>query len=481
MKKIETIKSVALIVLFFTTMLFLYSFWYTPIDKGFNFGGFIGKDNIDVPAIESVIVPRLVSLNSGEGTFSIVEENKGDKWFLVTREMADRNNAIESIDEISKTQFDLIMENRSITFNFNYGLPVDTLFQIYGIAENQALEQLGEISLLAYSSGSRESLFAYSPYKNKYYRLVYKNDFDRFDEDLREIAGRTNYNFYKIGHAIGTSNETIVPVSGRFSTEELVFTSEFSDMDEIDKMDFAKNFFGESLDFVRQIKGSKGSLTFMYGYGERILNISSKGKVDYRNSENPQGFTQGYAEALKTALNYVAYHGGWKNSKGIEMRPYVRRVEPIETDRQKGHRIIFGMDFGKDALYLSEGASIAVEVINGTIVRYQRDMINIDEEYYYANIFKEESEIFSVVNALASNYIEVAKDMKSIDIEADGIEGEDIFIAISDKIVYARNGYLKQDGEGESGKLKPAWVVNIGEGYIFFDLFTGEYLGIREF
>lgn len=480
MKKIETLKNIALIVLFFTTMLFLYSFWGNPIDKSFRLADLISREEVDIPSFESVTVPRLVVLNSGEGTFSIVEENQGNKWRLILVEMTDEGNSIESVDEINKTQYDLIMEYRSLALNFSYGLPVEALTKKYGVSDNQTLDQIGEINIIAYSAASRESLFVYNESKDKYYRIVYKNDLKTLDRELEEIAFRTNYNYYKIGQAIGTDNETIVPVSGVFSSEDLVYVQEFQEAEEEEKKEFAKIFFGESLDFVRKIQGSKGSLTFMYGYGEKILTINSSGKIEYRNNESPQGLQQSYVEALEKAMEYIAYHGGWDFGKAVEMRPYVSQVEAIEIDRQKGYRIVFGLDLGKDALYLKEGDSLAVDIINGVVVRYQRDIIMVEEDHYYQSKYTNEKEIYPVVNALASNYVKVGESLKSLDLDFGEIKGEDVFIAISHAISHARSGYLQDTKDEDQDGLKPVWAVQVNEDYIYFDLFTGEFLGVKD-
>lgn len=478
-RHIETIKNIILVVLFFSTMLLLYIFWVNPISNGLKISNFIGSETLDMPNFQSVTEPEKIIVHLGDDSYTVLETYDYDAWNTCIKSLSKLSkDQILSINEITADQFDQIMEFKSITYEFLYDLPYDVFAKKYEASEIHSLEQIGDFSTIAFSSGSPESIFFYSGMKDKYYRIVSDDPHVTLDKLLTEIEDESDFNYHRIGTLVGTTNKTIIPMFKDSSRSELAYTSEFVDLSSAEVKKFAQSFFGESLDFVREIRGSKGTLTYMYGYGEKVLTISADGKVEFKNKEKPQGPSQNYFDALDTALFFVASHGGWKLGEGIEIHPYVMSVKAVEYDKQKGYNIIFGMKLPTGSLYLEEGHSIMIEIINGQVTQYTRNMIIIGDEEFKHQMSGGTKETYSVINMIAQNYSYMAEILTGRGYDFDQLKGEELFDAILNTIISVKSGYLKPLNDNAIERnLMPVWVVNVNDILMYFDLYDAKPLG----
>ncbi|MGI6733481.1 MAG: two-component system activity regulator YycH [Anaerovoracaceae bacterium] len=475
---IEFIKNILLVVLFLTTMLLLYFFWSNPV-TGFRLADIIGEEPQEIPSYEQVIQPGKIVVHFESGGYTVLKEEDYNAWGQCLRLLQDLDRQeIRAVEEITGVQFAQIMDFRSILYQFYYDLPLESFVRLYGIPEIAGDDQIGDFSAIGFSSGSPESLFLYSNSKDKYYRIVYGQPHTSMDEMLSSVEAATNVNYHRIGTLVGTENQTLVPLSLDVQLEEIPFTPEFEDLNTPEVKDFAKTFFGESFDFVRKIEESKGTHIYMYGYGDKVLTISAGGRVEYKNKETPQGSQQNYFEALDTAIQFVASHGGWKTEEGMAMNPFVRYVQHVESNKRKGYRIVFGMELSEDELYLEGSSSIAVEVIHGQVTQYLRDMVWVDEEDYLENTNGTRQETFSTINMIAQNYPYIASILAEEGHDFGGLQGDELFNVVADLIYSVDTGYMKPEYEGrEDDVLIPAWIVKAGTVMIYFDLYNAQPLG----
>lgn len=434
---------------------------------------------MEIPAFEMVTVPDGAVVHLGDGSYTALNDEYYKSWnnYIETLKELTREN-VKSVEEITADQFERIMEFRSIQFSFSYDLPYDVLSKKYNIEEIPGLDQIGSFSVLGFSSGSPESLFFYSNAKNEYYRMVSDSAHSAIDDMLSEIESKKNPDYYRIGDLVGTySNKTVIPISKESTSSLLAYSPEFTDAESVEVNEFAKSFFGESLDFVRQIHGSKGTRIFMYGYGEKVLTIWAGGRVEYKNKETPLGNQQNYFEALDTAMQFVASHGGWQTT-GIEMYPYVLSVKPVERNKQKGYTIIFGLRISTESIYCEESYPIMTEVINGQVTHYIRNMPQIDEEDFEDQGGDVTREAYSAINMLAQNYSYIAGVLTERGYDFSHLKGGELFDAVSNTITLVKTGYVMpaSDDFGEY-KLVPAWVVKAGDFLIFLNLYDAKPLG----
>ncbi len=476
---IESLKNIMLVVLFITTMLLLYFFWGNPISNSFRITDIIGEEPSEIPSIEAVTRPDNIVVHVGGGSYTVLDETEFNAWdrCLQLLRGLKRENVV-TFEEITGEQYKRIMEFRSIVYHFNYPMPMEAFLKKYKVQDLPGDDQIGEFSLVGYSSGSPESLFLWSHSKNKYYRMVYREPHTMMEELLSSVEKVAEANYYSIGDLVGTDNSTVVPLTLTAHLDEVPYSPEFMDLNTEEVKEFAQTFFGESFDFVRKIEESKGSHIYMYGYGEKVLTIDADGRVEYKNKETPQGNQQSYFEALDSAMQFVAAHGGWQTKEGTLLSPYVLFAQTIESNKQKGYRFVFGMKLSEGALYSEGSQTIMVEVIHGKVTQYLRDMIWIAEENSPDQWEEPEREAFTVINVVAQNYAYIASILAEEGQAFGDLTGEALFDQVSQLIQSVKTGYVKpKNPEQEENLLIPAWVIQVEDLLIYFGLYDARPLG----
>lgn len=478
--RIEIIKNMLIVVLFISTMLLLYFFWENPMVETFKFSEIImdAEESEQIPKINDVIRPEQVIINFGTGVYTAVDCNEKDAWnrcILSLKQFLQSESIL--VEEITKAQYHKIMEFRSIRCEFLYDMPLNSFCKQYNIGSFQSLNTIEMFSAIGYSSGSPESIFLYDRQNDKYYRLISKVEQPAFEKLISDIKEGNYITCYPIGTYVGTKNQTVMPLSLMTYIEEIRYKPEFTQKQPHLIRETAQTFFGESFDFVRRIAESKGSIVYMYGYGQKVLTINADGSLEYKEIENSSGYQQDYFEALNSALQFVASHGDWKYAQGIETTPYVMISKEIKKEKKKGYRFIFGMETNGEKLYYKNGEPIIVEIIEGQVTYYKRNMIQINPEDLNPIENQNQKQAFSAVNMLAKNYEFIHTILLEEGYEL-STEEKGVFETVSDLIKHVETGYIKVTSEtGNGGRLIPAWIVIIDDIMLYFDLYDAEPIG----
>ena len=127
-------------------------------------------------------------------------------------------------------------------------------------------------------------------------------------------------------------------------------------------------------------------------------------------------------------------------------------------------------------VYYDQGVPLAVEVINGQLTYYQRNLIQYD--------LTEEQDISvqtNAANVIASNYNAI---YRLIHPEAATMAPkeawfDEVVVGITDlRLGYFRS--INNSAEAEVQEMVPAWIVTVNNNLrVFFDVNSGELLGSR--
>ena len=435
--------------------------------------------SVEIPDTLEVIRPTETIIHFGGGVYTKVDGGGQEIWEQIVasfQQFGQDENLI--VEQITKEQYDQIMNYRSIQTSLSYWIPFDPFCVAYGIPSQKSFDQIESLMTLSYSVGSRESLFLYDRVLDKYYRLI-SEDHQLSLEDLivdAEVGGYVAY--YSMGTLIGTESKTVIPISLYTSMEELSYGLEFESEEPEKVKGFAQTFFGESFDFVRRIEESKGTVIYMYGYGEKILTISADGFVEYKEKGVSSGNRQDFFIALEQAIKFVAYHAGWTSPDIEGSNLYLKDAEFIEKEKSRGYRFVFGIELGKTEIHYETGEPLVVEVFGDRITYYTRNVITVDQEHLADMEGESNKEAFSAVNMIAQNYQYMYSALLSQGFDLAEIKAEEMFEATSDQIFSVEAGYLKQDETaGDYKELRPVWMVNIGNGVMYFDLYEAKPIG----
>ena len=480
-KYIERMKSFLIVALFISAMLLLYFFWENPALPTFRFSQIVSEDAVQTPAVNAILWPQQVSVNFGTGGSTVVPYDQQDAWqlgILALRRFAKAEDL--TVMTITKEQYLQIMQFRSICFQFHYSMPLDSFCDEYSVTEEQRFNLITSFSLLSYSAGSPDSLFIADEKTGEYYRLVSPKNSASLETLITAIEQSDHVAYYPIGTFLGTTNQTLMPLAYIAKIAAIPCFPEFDRNDEAAIKGFAQKFFGQSFDFVRRIEESNGTLIYMYGYGQKVLTFA-EGSVEYKESADGTGSKQTYFEALKAVLQFVASHGGWELPDKTEILPNLQYSEAIKKDKLDGYRFVFDAKTAGEDIFYNKGDCITVEIINGQITYYKRDLVKVNPDDA-AQTNGKERETFAPVNMLAQNYKYIASLLVAEGYTFKQTEGDALFDEVANMIDQIQTGYVRTtpaDGPGQQ-ELDPAWVVTIDDFEIYFDLYDASPLGYAE-
>lgn len=487
-KHIEGIKTILIIALFLSTMLLLYFNWENPIASTFRLPQIIADETGEEgPKVRDVVLPNNIDVNLGSGIYTKLEETQFDAWNECIRALTLHSQGENVfVEEITYEQYVKIMEFRSIRYSFDYELPFNEFCKQYDILLAQGYSQINTFREISYSAGSPESLFVADRMKNKYYRIVSDKKLASFD-DFITIIENGDYNAsYPMGTFVGTGSRILLPLPYESGLTRISFVSEYSKMGAEGIREFAQTFFGESFDFVRRIEESKGTVIYMYGYGEKVLTINPAGSIEYKDKAAISGTRQEYFEALQTALNFVTSHGTFHTMDAVQ-EPYLKDSSVIVRDKKEGYLFVFGFKNGDESIYYEGGEAIRLEIVGGQITHYTRDMIHLPEEDE-DETGKDMREVYSAVNMLAQNFLHISTVLTAEGYPVQPAKGELLFDSISNQIQQVKTGYVRPAATGferesatkTQNELIPAWIVVMDQITFYFDLFNAEPLGYNK-
>lgn len=484
---IEQMKNAILVVLFLSTVLLLYFFWgNVSFDKIS-----LPEDRIalEIPSAQEVIKPYDIIVNFGAENYTIIPLSNRDIW---NSNKSGINSIIKEFhkfgqtenikfEEITTQQYEEAMKFQSLQAKFAYHMPFSEFCRIYDINLPQSANMIAYLSTVGYSSVSPDSLFIYNGRDHKYYRLVADSGNMDFSSLIASLESEGYNTYYPISSYLGIENSTLVPLDVQTNLQSFSIQRDAYSYQKEKINAFAETFFGESFDFVRKITEENGTIIYMYGYGQKVLIVKPDGTFEYKEEQlNGAGSQQSFAEALDTALEFVASHGTWESLDGAELPAYLKDLT-IDPDKKKGYRFTFGMEANGIRLFNKNGESLIVDVTQGQVTYYYRNMLDYDPQELESITAASNDSAFSAVNLIAQNYEYIYQVLKEKGLETDLSDKNKQFEKVSSLISNMEIGYLNSDANTEEeSKVKPVWVVALSGINLYFDLYSAEPIGYSE-
>lgn len=487
-KIIEQMKTILLVVLFFTTVLLLYYFWENATREPMKLADIMYSPEVEeAPDLYQTVVPNEITVGFGNEVYTVILNGREALWDKAVKELKAFGDATSSqtsnlpINEITKEKYLKATQSQysSIQFQFHYDIPFKEFCGFYDIRSGQAYDKIDYVSTIAYSAMSPESILIYQRTNDKYYAIIADKDYTQFSSMIAAVENGSYASYYPATKFFGSGvkNNALMPLALQSDLTEVEYEKETNEPEDEKVRDLAESFFGESFDFTRKLKDTKGNIIYMYGYGKKTFSAYANGTFEYKEeTETGSSGQPHFFDSLDAALKFVASHGSWNSLDGTDMSAYLGDVIPIGKDRKKGYKFIFQMKIGSQNVYFEDSAPIVVDVVNNQVTYYRRDMIDFDKSATESYSSGELKNTFDPVTVLTEHYEYIYEKLAESGAVLPPIEEkETAFDEIARKVTAVEIGYVrpKQMENAGSMVLRPCYRISFGRDVIlYFDLFN---------
>jgi len=468
---IENIKSVILVVLFFTTILLLYLFWSdAPFQR------FSGSDELsrrEAVPYDEILRPSRVVVCFGGDSYAITARDESEPMIDFLRRFLSDNPVI---DEITKEQYQDCLKFPSVRAEFDYYVPFSAFCEAFDIPRIAGTDGIDALSAFGYAEVFSDSVFIHDKRSDRYYRVVGgapEGGSAALARIIGSSGGPVPYVTLETIFGGQIDNQTLIPASLESDLYDVNGTPEFESAKDASAERVARSFFSHNFDFVRKIEEQGGTTIYMYGFGKIVLIVDEGGTFEYKREEEDRSAAPvRYLDALGEALAFVADHGAFETLSGHAYTPHLTRVV-TDPDGKRGYRFVFGVSINGRPLYYQNSAALTVDVIGGRVTYFKRDFIEYDEESATENA-GEFREVFSAMNMLAYNLEHIGEIVHRENITAAG-PGEltiEELAGLVDRLDY---GYARP--AADKAAVSAAWILMIGPLELYFGLDDGVLKG----
>lgn len=457
--RIELFKTLILVVLFFTTILFLYLLWSLDSANAFHLPSILSQEEeIDPPDMEAFLIPSSIIYSQGDGSYQLADEDLDQKFVAALAELRTLSNSASIlVSEVTAQQYQEAMSGyQSIILSFDYGIPFSEVCSRYEIKRATGFDVIESMNTLSFSEAARESIFIYDKVKGKYFRLLADEESSVVKDEFSKLQKDEMLSYYTVGNILGGENPALIPLTMESDLIPVQYDKESPDTSEEIKQALAESLFGENFDFVRRITDSFGNVTYMYGYGQKTFSTSVDGVFEYKN-ETLEGDSTGFFSDLQTALTFVAMHGGWDGLDGQDAAFYLKDAQSIADGKKEGYRFSFAIELSGEEVFYESGFPIEIEVLAGQISYYKRDVFSVDDDYTAS--FRPAQD---PANVIAQNYSYIYSNMNS---NTFSVNEEEAFDAVASWIISVQTGFVRIQSDQI---LRPAWIIHMNNGQRFY-------------
>lgn len=486
----ERLKSVIIVVLFLTTVLLSYLYWH-----GENFTGLTETVNdrlsnqafttATAPDMASLVCPETVSVNFGDGTYCQITENAALLWeeFLpIYIDFTKMSNLM--IEEISEDQWNESLEYGSVTYGFGYDIP-NSFFESLGAANYGETDYFDSIYSITCTKAGETAVLIKNEGSGKYFRVIADSEFFDLEGLLKKIrksetldntslsGDELSFLYYPANLLAGTNNRTCLPYESAVPLRPLRITTQGIAAYE---RSLAETFFGKGLDFVRKVTDDSGIIIYMYGYNHTTLSIYPNGYFEYTDTPSSRDTTLSFNQALSLASDFIAGHGTWTSYDDSRTGYLLKSATSGTRGKSSFYRFCFETEYDNHPVFAAEGYDIVIELEGDQVTFYSRNAL----AFTSTSLTPEPADTgrnASVPDILASSYTQITDAIYEMGgfVTLDGATYGENMEKVLSQLNSVIPGYLQTSKD--SSILTPVWIFSFREGSVFFDLYSGNYLG----
>ena len=449
----ERIKSIILVVLFLLTILLLYLVFVQ--NQGVDVQNLLPFKPEDVGvtiAAEDVAIPQTVIYSNGqtEKVRCNNEETLYKDLSLYLNKFS--NQSTTMVTEITNDQVRAALNDyESLEFNFRYSIPFLEFCNKNNIARTSGYSTIKNVTNIILSNAAKDSIIIRDQIENKYYRIISETSWDWINE-FTSTQGFAGDSVYTAKEVLGVDSDVYIPVLIKRKTEDLAFVYE-QYVEGTNALRLVTSYiFGDAFGFVRKINDAFGNLTFMYGYGDKTVNIKSDGTLEYKNAALNTGNSNGFYGDLQTAINFAENCGGWSQESNHPTFKLAYAVKNGE-DKNASYTFYFTQEIDGEEIVATEGPAMKIVVEKGQVSNYVRHAVFATVSYDIRE------DVLQAANAIASISTEVYQKYLDSISSSGAIDESSAYAYTAQQVQRIRTCY-----KPEEGALIPSWCIDFIDG-----------------
>ena len=461
----EHIKTFILTILVIMSIIFTQKIWlYSPVNL------LKSNSNLQETSLEEikeikkqVIMPRSIVVSFGNSYYTKLQQDMEEVWEESKNILS--NYFIADVKIISSTD-EKYQENirlKSIELEFGKNISSVLVSSIFDTVDNKIVNNIKDIKKILITTSNKGIIYITEKNNNVYeIKLEKPEGYKQALNLVNNIQARDYIKYYPLFADVG--NYTIMPINYDRTIEKTFVESSIDINDEALTQERVKPFFNDSLDFVKTIRETSGALVYMYGYGEKGVRISTKGRLEY-SSEKGNATSTNVLEALDTSIKFLLKH------EKLPEKLYLQEVR-----HQKDKSYFFGFGYKIDEIPVTFNSSnmkypIEIEIYGNKVKSYKsfiRNTMNLPKVDSKNPILLPSQIIEEHIDLIKSYYL-----ADNIKVELDE---ENVLAHIERSIDDVEVLYYDTLEDEKRQLLLPVWKIQIDKRVYYFDSYNVELL-----
>ena len=400
--------------------------------------------------LSDVLLPEAIVYTPGDGRY-FVETAAVDEGYSCAEELIRRCFSGESvqIDEVIESGYNMMLRSfRTAYLDTNWGLSFSRYLSYLGCYTSTATNNIGSFRQIAFSQADETAIFV-AAQDGRYYRIQGNLTGGSAEELALCLSSYRNDDVaYEASTILGGSSDIKLSLSPALSPAEKIVSRDY------DEQQIARRLFGSTFDFVRRFSDSFGNISYMYGYGEKSLYLSSDGSLEYSQSIDEDLSELEYLTEILEIIGLVGKPEG-------ELR--------LALGQSKGNAESYCFRQYIDGLPVNcpEEYIISCKIENSMLSVSFSDMYSIEMDAY-----EEGAEIADPANLIASDCNYMYNILSGSILSANSDEAFSYIIEVLDgaEICYFMDG----------DRLVPAWKLSAEDYSFYFNMYTSEPVGTEK-
>jgi hypothetical protein len=468
----ERFKTLLLILLVSISVFVTQSLWFEIPSQVFG--------DTERPKIESssstlseMISPNQYLLNFNEKNHTLLYDDKKYGLWDESQKYLNKliSSKIEDTKEITKEEYILYEEKRSVIFYFAETINTYILSKAWGVDDpNKIVDAIPNIDSIYIYLGNDDPFFIMSNEETHLLFKVENIDLENLKLMVDKIDKKGEYPYYhSMRKTLNIDNDIYIPYEMKTSLPIVYVSNGVKSLNQSDRIKMAEHFLNKDIDYITEIMEGNGSS--IYIHEQRFLKLNTNGIIEYFHPLEKRIKDRNLYTSLSKAANFI------KNNTALSRDIHLVDIEEIKSDESLGYKFMFRYRVRGIPVILGNqkvDEYIQMEVFNSHVKSYKyyaREEIEMSTP-----ILSKGENILSAFDVIDKNYKKFKNLYKSKNtdiLESLMDEDKDLVEEILSSVDAITFAYFDPGLKEIEERLVPVWVVRFNNRILAFDAVTG--------